>query len=104
MSAKAIAPTTDIRTSVVKVTANESVVTDLYTIDPVGLESGSKLGGDIADRWFGGNYDTATERMYGLSEEDWETETYSIGVYDWKTGRFKKQSKNVQIQSIVLVE
>ena len=85
-------------------TANESAVTDLYTIDPTAMTLGNKIGGDIADSWFNWNYDAATERMYGLSEEDWETETYSIGVYDWKTGSFKKLSENVQVQSIVLVE
>lgn len=85
-------------------TANESAVTDLYTIDPTAMTLGNKIGGDIADSWFNWNYDAATERMYGLSEEDWETETYSIGVYDWKAGSFKKLSENVQVQSIVLVE
>lgn len=85
-------------------TANESAVTDLYTVDPTAMTLGNKIGGDIADSWFGWNYDAATERMYGLSEEDWETKTYSIGVYDWKAGSFKKLSENVQVQSIVLVE
>lgn len=85
-------------------TANESAVTDLYTIDPTAMTLGNKIGGDIADSWFNWNYDAATERMYGLSEEDWETETYSIGVYDWKAGSFKKLFENVQVQSIVLVE
>lgn len=85
-------------------TANESAVTDLYTVDPTAMTLGNKIGGDIADSWFNWNYDAATERMYGLSEEDWETETYSIGVYDWKAGSFKKLSENVQVQSIVLVE
>ena len=85
-------------------TANESAVTDLYTVDPTAMTLGNKSGGDIADSWFGWNYDAATERMYGLSEEDWETKTYSIGVYDWKAGSFKKLSENVQVQSIVLVE
>ena len=84
--------------------ANESAVTDLYTIDPAAMTLGNKIGGDIADSWFNWNYDAATERMYGLSEEDWETKTYSIGVYDWKAGSFKKLSENVQVQSIVLVE
>ena len=84
--------------------ANESAVTDLYTIDPTAMTLGNKIGGDIADSWFNWNYDAATERMYGLSEEDWETKTYSIGVYDWKAGSFKKLSENVQVQSIVLVE
>ncbi|MDO5385527.1 MAG: IPT/TIG domain-containing protein [Rikenellaceae bacterium] len=85
-------------------TANESAVTDLYTVDPTAMTLGNKIGGDIADSWFNWNYDAATERMYGLSEEDWETETYSIGVYDWKAGSFKKLSESVQVQSIVLVE
>ena len=85
-------------------TANESAVTDLYTIDPTAMTLGNKIGGDIADSWFNWNYDAATERMYGLREEDWETKTYSIGVYDWKAGSFKKLSENVQVQSIVLVE
>ena len=85
-------------------TANESAVTDLYTIDPTAMTLGNKIGGDIADSWFNWNYDAATERMYGLSEEDWETKTYSIGVYDWKAGSFNKLSENVQVQSIVLVE
>ena len=85
-------------------TANESAVTDLYTVDPTAMTLGNKIGGDIADSWFGWNYDAATERMYGLSEEDWETKTYSIGVYDWKAGSFNKLSENVQVQSIVLVE
>lgn len=85
-------------------TANESAVTDLYTVDPTAMTLGNKIGGDIADSWFGWNYDAATERMYGLSEEDWETKTYSIGVYDWKAGSFKKLSESVQVQSIVLVE
>ena len=85
-------------------TANESAVTDLYTVDPTAMTLGNKIGGDIADSWFGWNYDAATERMYGLSEEDWETKTYSIGVYDWMAGSFKKLSENVQVQSIVLVE
>lgn len=85
-------------------TANESAVTDLYTVDPTAMTLGNKIGGDIAGSWFGWNYDAATERMYGLSEEDWETETYSIGVYDWKAGSFKKLSESVQVQSIVLVE
>lgn len=85
-------------------TANESAVTDLYTVDPTAMTLGNKIGGDIADSWFNWNYDAATERMYGLSEEDWETKTYSIGVYDWKAGSFNKLSENVQVQSIVLVE
>lgn len=85
-------------------TANESAVTDLYTVDPTAMTLGNKIGGDIADSWFNWNYDAATERMYGLSEEDWETKTYSIGVYDWKAGSFKKLSENVRVQSIVLVE
>lgn len=85
-------------------TANESAVTDLYTVDPTAMTLGNKIGGDIAGSWFGWNYDAATERMYGLSEEDWETKTYSIGVYDWKAGSFKKLSESVQVQSIVLVE
>lgn len=85
-------------------TANESAVTDLYTVDPTAMTLGNKIGGDIADSWFGWNYDAATERMYGLSEEDWETKTYSVGVYDWKAGSFNKLSENVQVQSIVLVE
>lgn len=85
-------------------TANESAVTDLYTVDPTAMKLGNKIGGDIADSWFNWNYDAATEHMYGLSEEDWETKTYSIGVYDWKAGSFKKLSENVQVQSIVLVE
>ena len=85
-------------------TANESAVTDLYTVDPTAMTLGNKIGSDIADSWFNWNYDAATERMYGLSEEDWETKTYSIGVYDWKAGSFKKLSENVQVQSIVLVE
>ena len=85
-------------------TANESAVTDLYTVDPTTMTLGNKIGGDIADSWFNWNYDAATERMYGLNEEDWETKTYSIGVYDWKAGSFKKLSENVQVQSIVLVE
>ena len=85
-------------------TANESAVTDLYTVDPTAMTLGNKIGGDIADSWFGWNYDAATERMYDLSEEDWETKTYSIGVYDWKAGSFNKLSENVQVQSIVLVE
>lgn len=85
-------------------TANESAVTDLYTVDPTAMTLGNKIGGDIADSWFGWNYDAATERMYGLSEEDWETQTYSVGVYDWKAGSFNKLSENVQVQSIVLVE
>ena len=85
-------------------TANESAVTDLYTVDPTAMTLGNKIGSDIADSWFNWNYDAATERMYGLSEEDWETKTYSIGVYDWKAGSFNKLSENVQVQSIVLVE
>lgn len=85
-------------------TANESAVTDLYTVDPTAMTLGNKIGGDIAGSWFGWNYDAATERMYGLSEEDWETKTYSVGVYDWKAGSFNKLSENVQVQSIVLVE
>lgn len=85
-------------------TANESAVTDLYTVDPTAMTLGNKIGGDITSSWFGWNYDAATERMYGLCEEDWETKTYSIGVYDWKAGSFNKLSKNVQVQSIVLVE
>lgn len=85
-------------------TANESAVTDLYTVDPTAMTLGNKIGGDIADSWFNWNYDAATERMYGLSEEDWETKTYSVGVYDWKAGSFNKLSENVQVQSIVLVE
>ena len=85
-------------------TANESAVTDLYTVDPTAMTLGNKIGGDIAGSWFGWNYDAATERMYGLSEEDWETKTYSICVYDWKAGSFKKLSESVQVQSIVLVE
>lgn len=85
-------------------TANESAVTDLYTVDPTAMTLGNKIGGDIAGSWFGWNYDAATERMYGLSEEDWETKTYSIGVYDWKAGSFKKLSESVQVQGIVLVE
>ena len=85
-------------------TANESAVTDLYTIDPTAMTLGNKIGGDIADSWFNWNYDAATERMYGLCEEDYKTETYSISVYDWKAGSFKKLSENVQVQSIVLVE
>lgn len=85
-------------------TANESAVTDLYTVDPTAMTLGNKIGGDIADSWFNWNYDAATERMYGLSEEDWETKTYSIGVYDWKAGSFKKLSESVQVQGIVLVE
>ncbi len=85
-------------------TANESAVTDLYTVDLTAMTLGNKIGGDIAGSWFNWNYDAATERMYGLSEEDWETKTYSIGVYDWKAGSFKKLSESVQVQSIVLVE
>ena len=85
-------------------TANESAVTDLYTVDPTAMTLGNKIGSDIADSWFNWNYDAATERMYDLSEEDWETKTYSIGVYDWKAGSFNKLSENVQVQSIVLVE
>ena len=85
-------------------TANESAVTDLYTVDPTAMTLGNKIGSDIADSWFNWNYDAATERMYGLSEEEWETKTYSIGVYDWKAGSFNKLSENVQVQSIVLVE
>ena len=85
-------------------TANESAVTDLYTVDPTAMTLGNKIGGDIADSWFNWNYDAATEHMYGLSEEDWETKTYSIGVYDWKAGSFKKLSESVQVQGIVLVE
>jgi len=85
-------------------TANESAVTDLYTVDPTAMTLGNKIGGDIAGSWFNWNYDAATERMYGLSEEDWETKTYSVGVYDWKAGSFKKLSESVQVQSIVLVE
>ena len=85
-------------------TANESAVTDLYTVDPVGLKLGNKLGGDIADSWFGWNYDATADLMYGLTEKDWETQTYSVGIYDWKAGSFKKLSENVQVQSIVLVE
>ena len=85
-------------------TANDSAVTDLYTVDPTAMTLGNKIGSDIADSWFNWNYDAATERMYGLSEEDWETKTYSIGVYDWKAGSFNKLSENVQVQSIVLVE
>lgn len=50
-------------------TANESAVTDLYTVDPTAMTLGNKIGGDIADSWFNWNYDAATERMYGLSEE-----------------------------------
>lgn len=50
-------------------TANESAVTDLYTVDPTAMTLGNKIGGDIADSWFGWNYDAATERMYGLSEK-----------------------------------
>lgn len=50
-------------------TANESAVTDLYTVDPTAMTLGNKIGGDIAGSWFGWNYDAATERMYGLSEE-----------------------------------
>ena len=85
-------------------TANESAVTDLYTVDPTAMKLGNKISGDIAGSWFNWNYDAATERMYGLSEEDWETKTYSVGVYDWKAGSFNKLSENVQVQSIVLVE
>jgi len=85
-------------------TVNESTMTDFYTLNPDNLELGDKIGGDIADSWFGWNYDAAVDLMYGLTEEDWESQTFSIGIYNWTDGSFKKLSENVQIQNIVLVE
>lgn len=85
-------------------TVNESTMTDFYTLNPDNLELGDKIGGDIADSWFGWNYDATANLMYGLTEEDWESQIFSIGIYNWSDGSFKKLSENVQIQNIVLVE
>lgn len=85
-------------------TDNERAITDLYAIDQTNLKLGSKIGGDIPDDWFGWCYDTTDNVAYCLTEKNWETQTFTIGVYKWADGSFRELSENAPIQNLVLIE